>query len=139
MTECLDKEGILRLAGFLPLEVFLKWFVFDPTRDGVLKKTHELARRHDIYKFRNAFVKQIAENWQSSAWVVATDSGKHQFGVLAKDLRKAGVPLLRNSYAVKYNERAKAIHGQTDESEVPSVMKAAQSALSAPSPRSRYL
>ena len=36
MDECIDAEGVLRLAGFLPLDVFFKWYVGDPDGLGVL-------------------------------------------------------------------------------------------------------
>ena len=49
MTQCLD-EGVLRLAGFLPLDVFLKWFAMDPTKVGVLPKTHQIVKQHEAYR-----------------------------------------------------------------------------------------
>ncbi len=50
MTDCLDANGVLKLAGFLPLEMFLKWFTVDPEKQGVLVKTHPVAKQHDCYR-----------------------------------------------------------------------------------------
>ena len=132
MEECVDSNGVLRLAGFLPLDLFLKWYVVDPTGLGVLRPKHRIAREHSVYQFRSAMVEQIAQNWQSTDWMVATNSGKHQFGSLAKDLQyKTGVQLLRNSYAVKTSGQLRAVPQESPlASQVPSKTKATKDSAS---------
>ena len=79
LAECTESDGTLRIIGFMPLEVMLKWIAIDPAKLGRLSQKSLEAKDFGLYKRHQMFLIQIAKNFQDKDWVVVPNSTKHQF------------------------------------------------------------